>query len=74
MAALLLCHSCIHWVSRERREEMWHQFLWLLESPSSLLAHALPTLCSANSVNSKTAGVKNKINETIGVVGRIPSR
>ena len=29
---------------------------------------------SVGSVNSKTAGVKNKINETIGVVGRIPSR
>ena len=74
MAALLLCHSCIHWVSHERREEMWLQFLRLLESPSSLLAHVLPTLCSANSVNSKTAGVKNKISKTTGVVGRILSR
>ena len=53
---------------------MWLQFLRLLESPSSLLAHVLPTLCSANSVNSKTAGVKNKISKTIGVVGRILSR
>ena len=30
------------------------QFLRLLESPSILLAHALPTLGSVNSVNSKT--------------------
>ena len=53
---------------------MWLQFLWLLESPSSLLAHALPTLGSANSVNSRTVGVTNKISDTIGVVGRIHRR
>lgn len=35
---------------------MWLQFLWLLESPFSLLIHALPTLGSANSVNSNTIG------------------
>ena len=40
------------------------QFLQLLEFPSSLLAHALPTLGSANSedsVNSKTTGVRNRM-------------
>lgn len=52
---------------------MWLQFLWLLESPSSLLAHAFPTLGSANSVNSRTVGVTN-VGDTIGVVGRIPRR
>ena len=41
--------------------------VWLLESPSSLLAHTLPTLGSANSadsVKSKTTGVTNRINDT----------
>ena len=36
-----------------RREWMCLQFLWLLESPSSLLARALPTLGSANSEDSE---------------------
>ena len=39
-------------------------FLWLLASSSSLLAHALPTLGSANSVdtvNSKTIGAMNRM-------------
>ena len=41
------------------------QFLWLLESPSrSLLAHTLPTLGSANSVNPKTVGTVNRISNT----------
>ena len=42
--------------------------LRLLESPSSLLVRALPTLGSGNSadsVNSKTAGIKNRISDTI---------
>ena len=33
------------------------QLLLLLESPSSLLAHALPTLGSVNSENSKIIGI-----------------
>ena len=40
------------------------QFLQVLKSPSSLLAHALPTLGSvigANSVNSETIGIVNRI-------------
>ena len=40
------------------------QFLWLLASPSSFLACALPTLGSANSVNSETTGVMNRISKT----------
>ena len=40
------------------------QFLQLLESPFSLLAQALPILGSANSVNSKTAGMMNRISDT----------
>ena len=36
-----------------RREWMCLQFLWLLESPSSLLARALPTLDSVNSEDSE---------------------
>ena len=43
------------------------QFLWLLDSPSSLLACTLPTLGSANrvgSVNSETTGVMNRISDT----------
>ena len=42
--------------------------LRLLESPSSLLASALPTLGSANSAdsgNSKTTGITNKISNTV---------
>ena len=41
--------------------------VWLLESPSSLLARTLPILGSANSagsVKSKTTGVTNRINDT----------
>ena len=40
------------------------QFLQVLKSPSSHLAHALPTLGSvigANSVNSETIGIVNRI-------------
>ena len=48
--------------------------LWLLASSSSLLAHAFPTLDSANSVNSKTTGITNKASDTTGLVGRIPCR
>ena len=43
------------------------QFQRLLESPSSLLARALPTLVSGNgadSVNSKTTGITNGISKT----------
>ena len=43
------------------------QFLQLLESPFSLLTQALPILGSANSansVNSKTAGMMNRISDT----------
>ena len=38
------------------------QFLQLLESPSSLLTHPLPTLDSTNSMHSKTIGVTNMMN------------
>ena len=47
------------------------QFLQLLESPSSLLAHTLPTLCSVNSVKSNTIGVVSRISNTIGVVSQM---
>ena len=40
------------------------QFLWLLESSSSLLTCTLPILGSVNSLNS----------ETVGAVGRIRNR
>ena len=63
VAALLLRHTCVHWVSHKRREAITAamparrqqtclQFLWLLKSLSSLLAHTLPTLGSANSAMS----------------------
>ena len=42
------------------------QFLWLLESPSSLQAHALPTLGSGSSAD-------NMSRETNGPVSRISS-
>ena len=44
-------------------------FLWLLESPPSLLACALPALGSANSadtVSSETTGITNRIIDTLG--------
>ena len=40
------------------------QFLQLLESSSSLLAYALCTLGLANSVNSDTIGIMNRISDT----------
>ena len=46
------------------------QFQQLLASPSSLLARALPTLGSrkgADSVNSNTVGVMNKISDTVAI-------
>ena len=50
------------------------QFLWLLESPSSLLAHALPTLGSGNSVDSvnrETIGPVSRISNTVGTAHAI---
>ena len=47
-----------------RREYMCLQFLRLLKPSCSLLAHVLPTLGSANSadsVNSKTSGITNRM-------------
>ena len=47
-----------------RRESICLQCLWLLKSSSSLLAHDLPILGSANSVNSvnsETTGITNRI-------------
>ena len=41
--------------------------LRLLTSSSSLLAPALPTLSSANSVKSKTVGITNRINSVIPI-------
>ena len=41
------------------------RFLQLLSSPSTLLAHALPTLGSVNSaksINSETTGIRNRMN------------
>ena len=56
------CYGCC--VSQKRINV---SAVWLLKSPSSLLARTLPTLGSANSadsVNSKTVGVINRINDT----------
>ena len=46
------------------RGKMCLKFLWLLKSSSSLLVCALPTLDSANSVNSKRIGTVNRISDT----------
>ena len=51
-----------------RREWKCLQFLWLLQSSSSLLAHALTTLGSANSVhsvNSKIVGTMSRLSNTL---------
>ena len=75
VAALLLRHTCVHWVSHKRREAITAamparrqqtclQFLWLLKSLSSLLTHTLPRLGSVNSTNSKTTGAMNRISST----------
>ena len=73
MATLWLCYGCCYscCVSQERgcvmaampvrKEKVCLQFLWLLESSSSLLTCALLTQGSANSVNSKTTGIMNRI-------------
>ena len=39
-------------------------FPWLLDSSSILLAHALLTLGSENSVHSKTIGIASRISKT----------
>ena len=74
-AALLLHHIFVRWVSREKRA-LWYgssisqetitylQFVQLFASSSSLLAWALPILGSANSVNTKTIGIVNRISQT----------
>ena len=52
------------------------QFLWLLQSSSSLLAHALTTLGSANSVhsvNSKIVGTMSRISLLAEKEGRMKS-
>ena len=54
------CSSCC--TSQERIIGL--QFLWLLRSSPSLLLCALPTLDSANSVNSKRIGTVNRISDT----------
>ena len=79
-AALWLCYDCCSscCISEEtgsvmaalpaRREWKCLQFLWLLQSSSSLLAHALTTLGSANSVhsvNSKIVGTMSRISNTL---------
>ena len=46
------------------------QSLQLLESPSSLLAHSLPSLCSVNSVNSHTIGIMSRTSNTTDVISR----
>ena len=53
-----LCYGCC---SSQEGINMSLQFLQLFESPSSLLAHKLPTIGSANSVNSKVTGITNRI-------------
>ena len=77
-ATLWLCYGCSSschvgqdrdWVAAAvpaRREWACLQFPWFLESSSSLLACALPTLGAANSGNSKTTGVTNRNSDTLG--------
>ena len=53
------------------------KFLWIPESPSSLLACALPILGSANCADSgysKTTGVTNRMSDTICFVPKIEQR
>ena len=78
MATLWLCYGCCYGycISQEKgcvkatmpagRDEMCLQFLWLLVPSSSLLALELRgwTLGSANSVNNKAVGIKNRISST----------
>ena len=45
------------------------QSLWLLESSSNLLAQALPTLGSVNSVNTKRIGTVSRISDTLHTMG-----
>ena len=87
MAVLWLGYGCCYCccVSRRqavmaavpaRREQTCLQFLQFLKSSSSLLAHGLSTLGSANSensVNSKTIGNTNRISNTTGIVSRMNS-
>ena len=47
-----------------RREETCLQSLWLLKSSSSLWAHTLPALGSANSMNSRTTATLSRVSDT----------
>ena len=60
--------SCVMASMSAKRELTCLQFLWLLKSPSSLLAGALRTLSSVNSVdsvNSETVGPMSRISKTV---------
>ena len=57
--------GCVIAALPARREWTYLQLLWLLTSPSNFLALTLPTLGLANSVNSKTIGAVNRINNTL---------
>ena len=45
-------------------ERVCGSYGWLLESPSRVLARALPTLGSVNSVTNKTIGLTDRIRDT----------
>ena len=62
--------GCVMTVAPARKEYMCLQSLKLLESPSSLLAHNLPSLCSVNSVNSHTIGIMSRTSNTTDVISR----
>ena len=65
-AAVSARREAVLWLQHQPgdNERVCSSYGWLLESPSSLLARALPTLGSVNSVNSKTIGLTDRIRDT----------
>ena len=55
---------CVYAIAVVQKEWTFLQFLRLLESSSSLLAHVLPTLSSVNTMNSNTVSIVSMISKT----------
>ena len=68
LAILCLCCGCCYGCCVSQERINLSAFPMLLESPSSLLTHTLPTLClaySEESVNSETIGIMNRMKSNI---------
>ena len=73
LCSVRLCYGCCYCCCISQERINVSAVLWLLQPSSSLLAHALPTTGSANtvdSVNSKTIGITIRmISNTVDMTG-----